>query len=312
MRILVTGGYGMVGKSLQKLVKFNLTNDHEYFFMSRKECDLREENKVDELFEQFRPDIVIHLASCVGGLYENMNNNYKYLTENTRIHLNVVDCCDKYGVKRLINILSTCIFPNENVTYPLTSDQLHNGLPHESNIGYAYSKRILHVASGLLQKKNKNINIVNITPTNLYGENDNYNLESAHVVPALINKMYIAKKNDTIFEVRGAGNAKRQLLYVDDLSQVIMRFVDMELEEKEISVIVSPPEREEKQIKELVEILCEIYEYDKEKVKYNKSYDEGQGKKTTNEKEIAEYMQVEWTELKEGLRRTIASFIRGS
>lgn len=309
MKILVTGGHGMLGKSIQKLVKNNLTNNHEYFFISRKECDFRDANSVHDLFNQLQPEVVIHLASCVGGVYQNMNNNYNYLTDNVRIHLNVVDCCDKYNVKRLINILSTCIFPNENVTYPLTSDQLHNGLPHDSNIGYAYSKRFLHVASGLLQQKNMNTKVVNITPTNLYGENDNYDLKSAHVIPSLIHKMYLAKKNNTPIEVCGTGNALRQFLYVDDLAKVVIAFIDIELDKNKISAIVSPPEKEEYRIKELIEMISEIYEYDKRNITYNGSYSDGQEKKTTNEKEVAKYIKdIEFTELREGLQKTIKAF----
>jgi GDP-L-fucose synthase len=319
MKILVTGGYGMLGTSLQKIIKENLKKNlkenlkenHEYIFLSSQDCDLRDEIEIESLFHKFKPNIVVHLASRVGGVYQNMNNNYTYLIDNTKIHLNIVNSCDKYNVNLLINILSTCIFPNDNIVYPLTSDQLHNGLPHDSNIGYAYSKRILHVASELLQKKKKDFKVVNITPTNLYGANDNYHLQASHVIPGLIHKVYNAKKNNTSLEVYGTGSAIRQFLYADDLAKVIIHFIDYEFSSQcnEISVIVSPPESDEISIKDLIHTICDIYEFDTTNIIYNTNYSDGQYKKTTNDNEIKKYIKdIQFTPLKEGLQHTISYF----
>lgn len=313
MRILVTGAYGMLGTSLQKMInkeqKETNKGIHEYKFISSKECDLRNEIDIHSLFYSFKPHIVIHLASCVGGVYQNMNNNYAYLMDNTKMHLNILNCCEKYNVIRLINILSTCIFPKENVNYPLTSDQLHNGLPHESNIGYAYSKRILHLASHLLSQKNKDFKVINITPTNLYGENDNYNLQASHVIPGLIHKVYNAKKNNTPLEVYGTGSAIRQFLYADDLARVIIKFIELEIIENEVSIIVSPPEKDEISIKDIVETICNIFDFDTTNILYNTSYSDGQYKKTTNDDEIKKYIKdITFTPLDIGLKDTIQYF----
>ena len=127
MKVLVTGGFGLVGHSLQKIVKD--THYHEFVFVSSKNGDLRDINAVNNLFDLHKPDVVVHLASCVGGVYANMSKNYDYLVDNVRINTNIVDACDRFGVKRLVSCLSTCIFPDKNIIYPITSDQLHNGLP---------------------------------------------------------------------------------------------------------------------------------------------------------------------------------------
>jgi GDP-L-fucose synthase len=231
--------------------------------------------------------------------------------DNTKMHLNILNCCEKYNVNRLINILSTCIFPKDNVDYPLTSDQLHNGLPHESNIGYAYSKRILHLASHLLSQKKEDFKVINITPTNLYGENDNYNLQASHVIPGLIHKVYNAKKNNTPLEVYGTGSAIRQFLYADDLARVIIKFIELEINENEneVSVIVSPPESDEISIKNVVETICNIFEFDTTNIIYNTSYSDGQYKKTTNDDEIKKYIKdITFTPLDTGLMDTIQYF----
>jgi GDP-L-fucose synthase len=315
MRILVTGAYGMLGTSLRKIIEKDgscagILKDHLFYYLSSKECDLREIDKVESLFSKFKPQIVIHLASCVGGVYQNMNNNYTYLMDNTKMHLNILNCCEKYNVTLLINILSTCIFPKDNIDYPLTSDQLHNGLPHESNIGYAYSKRVLHLASHLLSQKKEEFKVINITPTNLYGENDNYNLQASHVIPGLIHKVYNAKKNNAPLEVYGSGLAVRQFLYSDDLASVILQFIELNVEnENEISVIVSPPESDEISIKNLVETICDIYEFDTTNIIYNSLYSDGQYKKTTNDQEIKKYIpNFNFTPLKKGLTKTIDYF----
>jgi len=310
LRVLVTGGSGLVGKSLQKVVNLLDNKDLEFYFLSSKDCDLRESDKVSEMFEKLKPNVVVHLASCVGGVYANMNKNYTFLVDNIKINMNIVENCKKYNVKRLINILSTCIFPDKGVKYPLTSDQLHNGLPHSSNIGYAYSKRVLHLASKLLSD-NGEIEIVNLTPTNLYGEYDNYNLMNSHVIPGLIHKTYLVNKSNgeeklTLF---GTGKAKRQFLYVDDLSRVILNFITLKLDNNQVSCIVSPPASYEIEIKNLIKEICKVFKYNGE-ILYDTSYSDGQYQKTSNNDELKKYLKdFEFTSLEDGLKNTINYFI---
>lgn len=307
MKILITGAFGMVGKSIQKIVNLNPTLD-DFIFLSRNDCDLRSQSQVDVIFEKHQPDIVIHLASCVGGVYDNMSKNYTYLSDNVKININIVDACKKYNVKKLINVLSTCIFPDKNINYPLTSDQLHNGLPHSSNIGYAYSKRVLHLASSLLTN-DTNIKIVNLTPTNLYGEFDNYNLVSSHVIPGLVHKAYISKQTNTPLKVYGTGKAIRQFLYSDDFAKVILKFANTEFDEKCISCIVSPPESDELSIKNLVEKIVNTIHFSGETT-YHTSFSDGQLKKTTNNDELYKYISdFTFTPIDTGLTSTINYFV---
>lgn len=308
-RVLVTGAFGLVGKSFQKIALQKDDLDYEYVYLGRKDCDLRNLTDVMQCFNNYEPTIVVHLASCVGGVYENMSKNYQYLMDNIKINTNIVDACKKYRVSKLINILSTCIFPDKNVAYPLTSDQLHNGLPHESNIGYAYSKRVLHLASQLLTQNKENVTkVINLTPTNLYGENDNYNLTASHVIPALIHKTYNAIQNNTNLQVYGSGNAIRQFLYADDLSKVIFYFIQNDYEQSEISCIISPPEKDEVSIKQVVEYICNAYDF-KNNVVYDTNYSDGQIKKTTNDDELKNYINnFEFTSFDKGIKETVLFF----
>lgn len=307
IKVLVTGGSGLLGKSLQKIVKEEWHLDYEYKFLSSKDCDLRNKEGVFNLFENYQPNIVIHLASCVGGVYDNMSRNYDFLINNIHINTNIIEACKNFGVKKLINVLSTCIFPDLNIKYPLTSDQLHNGLPHYSNIGYAYSKRILHVGSELLSEHG--VKVINLIPTNLYGENDNYNLKSSHVLPALIHKTYLAKQNNEPLVVYGSGEALRQFLYVDDLSKIINYFSRSDIDKNSISCVVSPSENHEKSIKDVVSIISELMEF-KGEIIYDTSYSDGQYKKTATDKELKNYLpDFKFTNIKDGLKETIDYFV---
>ncbi len=297
MKVLITGGSGLVGKHLQEIVR----DDSNWIFLSSKDCDLRIEEMVFQLFEYHKPNVVIHLASKVAGLYGNMENNYDFLMDNLKINSNIVSACKKYNVEKLINILSTCIFPDENISFPLSSDQIHNGPPHSSNSGYAYSKRFLHIASNLLS----NTTVINLIPTNLYGKYDNYNFKSSHVVPALIHKFYLCKKNNCNVIAKGDGSALRQFLYAGDLAEIIVYFTN-KICNKNISVIVSPDY--ETSIKNLIDILTELFNF-KSEIIYDKSFSNGQHKKTTSSKELLEQIPFfEFTDLKTGLNKTIEYF----
>jgi len=314
MKILVTGAYGLVGKSFQNLVatcKASFGDDNLYYYMSRSDCDLVDITSVKTMFMSISPDVVVHLASCVGGVYDNMSKNYDFLMNNAYINTNIVKCCKDFNVKLLINILSTCIFPDGSVSYPLTSDQLHDGLPHHSNIGYAYSKRLLHVESELLSTTGTKV--VNLIPTNLYGPNDNYNLASSHVIPGLIHKTHIATETSSELKIYGTGAALRQFLFVDDLSKVIYNFIHdnnvwHNSISNSISCIVSPPESDEVSIRDLVSYITEVYGFTG-KVVYDSSFSDGQLKKTTTDMELKRlYPLFQFTPLKSGLQQTIQFF----
>lgn len=308
MIILVTGSSGLVGLSLQKIVNENKENSkHTFHFITRNDCDLTDSKSVYGIFDKIKPDIVIHLASGVGGVYENMNNNYNLFLQNIRINTNVIDACHVNKIKTFISVLSTCIFPDKNVTYPLTADQIHNGEPHYSNNGYAYSKRILHLGSLFL--KENGCNVINLIPTNLYGENDNYNIKKAHVIPALIHKAYIAMKiessNDSWFpselKINGSGNALRQFLYVDDLSNIIYSKINSD---ESGDYIISPPPSQEISICELVNKITTIIKY-KGIISYDTSKVDGQIKKTA-----LSNLDYNFTDIDTGLKNTIDYFIK--
>jgi GDP-L-fucose synthase len=145
-KILVTGGSGMVGKSLQEIMP-------DATYLSSKDCDLRNEKQVLHIFNIQQPEIVIHLAAKVGGIIDNINKPAEYFTDNVLMNTLLLDCAYKSNVKRFIGILSTCIYPDVVENYPMDEDALHLGPPTQTNFSYGYAKRCLGVQADSYNKQ---------------------------------------------------------------------------------------------------------------------------------------------------------------
>lgn len=303
MKVLVTGGSGLIGNALKEIIGETET---DYIFLSSKQCNLKDEMEVNLLFENIKPDIVVHLASVVAGLYGNMSNNYNMFIDNVKMNTNILNACNKFNISRLINILSTCVFGND-LRYPLTSSQMHDKLPDSSNEGYAHAKRILSIGSEILTK-NSNTQVVNLIPTNLYGKYDNYNLENGHVLPVLIHKLYLAQQSNTPLNIRGTGIARRQFIYANDFAKIILHFIKCTLSKQYNSLIVGPPEKDEISIKKLIHALVKEFKF-KNEIVYDSSFSDGQYKKTVDNTELLEYIpDFKFTCLESGLKDTIEYF----
>tara|TARA_R100000008_G_scaffold13898_1_gene6782 strand:- start:1000 stop:1911 length:912 start_codon:yes stop_codon:yes gene_type:complete len=204
MRTLVTGGKGLVGSTIESFYK----PDRQYVNLMHVEDIIRyiTRNKIDS---------IIHCAAKVGGIKANSEQLGDFYYENIIMNSNVLEAAKETGVKKVVSFLSTCVFP-DNATYPLTPDQMHNGEPHPSNYAYAYAKRMLEVQSRAYRDQ-YGCNFVTVIPCNIYGPNDNFNLDSGHVIPSLVHKCYLAKKNNTDFEIWGSGRAYREFIYSYDV-----------------------------------------------------------------------------------------------
>ncbi|KAL6077343.1 GDP-L-fucose synthase, variant 2 [Balamuthia mandrillaris] len=193
-RILVTGGTGLVGRAIRECVEQEdpATRVQEsWIFLSSKDADLRSPAEARKVFEKHQPTHVIHLAARVGGLFENMRYKVEFWRENIAINDNVLELSREFKVAKLVSCLSTCIFPDKT-SYPITEAMIHNGPPHDSNVGYAYAKRMLDVLNRCYHEQ-YGCQFTSIVPTNIFGKHDNFNLESSHVIPGLIHKLYLAK-----------------------------------------------------------------------------------------------------------------------
>jgi len=212
-KILITGGTGMVGQAFKELLP-------QASFISSRDCDLRSRSETIKLFKRETPDYVLHLAAKVGGVKANSENLGSFYYDNITINSNVLECARQFKIKKLISLLSTCIYP-DIVNYPLTEEQIHNGAPHKSNYGYAYAKRMLDVQSRAYREQ-YGCNFITVVPNNLFGEYDNFHLEDSHLIPAIIRKVYEAKENNTHVLLWGDGKPLREFTYSKDLAQIVL------------------------------------------------------------------------------------------
>jgi len=291
-KVLVTGGYGMVGSAVESQIK-----------LSRETCDLTNPRQTNKLFKLIKPDGVIHCAGKVGGIGGNSNYKGEYFHDNLMINTNVIESARKAGVKNLVAFLSTCVFPDK-VKYPLTVDQIQLGEPHESNYPYAYAKRMADVQIRAYREQ-YDINYTSIIPSNIYGPNDNFSLEHGHVMPMLIHKLYLAKKNKTNFTVWGSGKPLREFIYSKDIAK-IAEWALFNYEETDPLIISGD---EEVSIKDLVGLLVDEFKF-KGKVIFDKTKPDGQLRKPSDNSKIKELMpDFEYTPFEQGIKETVNWFI---
>ncbi len=303
MNIIVTGGTGLVGKAIQEI-----KNNYPFltfYFLSSKDADLTNYGQTKDLFISLNPQMVIHLAACVGGLFKNMNYKVDMYEKNILINLNVLKICHELKVSKVVSCLSTCIFPDDT-SYPINENMLHDGPPHDSNDAYAYAKRMLEIQSKAYQQQ-YNDNFICVIPTNIYGEHDNYSLEDGHVIPALIHRCYLAKKKKEKFIVRGTGKPLRQFIYSLDLAKLIMWSL-LEYQEKE-SIILSVDEDEEMSIGEVAGLIAQSFNY-QEFMEFDDSFSDGQFKKTADNTLLRTFNPgFQFTKMEEGLKKSVSWFI---
>ncbi len=220
-KIVVTGGSGMVGKSLKKIMP-------DAIYLSSSDYDLTSERGVALMYHELKPEAVIHLAAKVGGIIDNINKPGEYFTDNVLMNTLLVEYAKFHNVKRFIGILSTCIYPDKVDNYPMTEDMLHQGPPTPTNFSYGYAKRSLAVQIDAYNKQYET-KYQYLTPCNLYGEHDKFG-ENSHFVAALIKKIHEAKtRGDDKITLFGTGTPMRQFMYSDDLAKIIKKCLDEEI-----------------------------------------------------------------------------------
>jgi len=255
------------------------------------------------MFETIQPTHVIHLAACVGGLFKNMNNKVEMLEKNLMINYNVVKCAHDFKSEKLVACLSTCIFPDK-VTYPIDETMLHEGPPHNSNDAYAYAKRMLEIHCAAY-RENFGDNFVCVTPTNIYGHHDNFDIENGHVLPVLIHKCYLAKKNNQEFVVRGTGSPLRQFIYSEDLAKLILWTMENFNGD---NIILSVPESHEISIGDVAKIIARCFDYE-DHIIFDASFSDGQYKKTVSADKIMNLVgEFDFTHIEKGIKKTVEWF----
>ncbi len=304
MTIIVFGGTGLLGKNLRQYRFDTYQGGNDWIFLGKKDCDLTKFDSVVSTLTRYKPICVINLAGYVGGLYKNIRENVKFFEENMLIGMNVIKACCECNVQKLISILSTCIYPDIVPSYPITEDMLQCGPPHTSNPGYSYSKRMIDVLTTLYNNQ-YNTKYITLILGNMYGPYDNFNLEDSHMIPGLIHKCILAKKNKTDFIVYGSGIPLRQFTYARDVGKIISNIVENYPDITPINVSI----QNEYTIREFAEIIANKVGYTGNII-YDTTKDDGQYKKTVStERFLSLYPETTFTDINTGISKTIDWFI---
>jgi GDP-L-fucose synthase len=270
-KIYIAGHKGMVGSAiLRRLQKDGFTN---LLTRGSKELDLKSQAAVQDFFEKERPDHVFLAAAKVGGIMANNTYRAEFLYDNIMIQSNVIDAAYRAGVKKLMFLGSSCIYP-KMAPQPLKEDSLLTGLLEPTNEPYAIAK-ITGIKMCDAYRDQYGSNFISVMPTNLYGPNDNYDLNNSHVLPALIRKFHEAKVNNAPSVLLwGTGTPRREFLHADDVADACLYLMQHFNEPGLVNVGVG----EDLEIRELAALIKKIVGYTGE-IKYDTSKPDGTPRK---------------------------------
>lgn len=312
--VLVTGGSGLIGSALRSACGSDLK--YQFIFASSRDCDLTDYDATRRYFRMIAPDSVIHLAAAVGGLFKNMRHKVDMFEINMMVNMNVLRVCHELGVNKVISCLSTCVFPDDKArTEQINETMLHTGPPHESNYAYAYAKRMLEVHSRCYREQHGR-NYVCVIPTNVYGPWDNFHLDDAHVIPALIHKCYLAKQQGLPLVVSGSGEPLRQFIYSRDLALLLIWTLEHYDANTESgagagSLILSVDPADEISIAQVVHHIVDAMEFDND-ILYDTTLSDGQFKKTADNSKFKRIYGTDspfaFTPIRRGIQETVNWF----
>ena len=301
-KIFVAGHNGMVGSAIvRKLKELGYT---KIITKSRKELDLINQFQVNQFFHFERPEYVFLAAAKVGGIKANDDFRADFIYENIMIQSNIIKASHANGVKKLLFLGSTCIYPKMS-PQPIKEEYLLTGLLEPTNDAYAIAK-ISGIKMCQSFNKQYGTNYISVMPTNLYGPNDNYDLNNSHVLPAMIRKFHEAKlegKNEV--EIWGTGTPKREFLYVDDLADachyLMLNYNDSE--------IVNIGTGEDVTIAELAVGIKNIVGFEGD-IYFNTEMPDGTPRKLSDVSKLKEIGWIYKTSLKEGIQKTYTDYVK--
>ena len=300
-KILVTGSSGLVGTHLVSLLKdlgyINIITPRS------NQYDLRKAVDVNSLFTENKPDYVFSLAAKVGGILDNKTFPADFYFDNILINAYIYDACKKFNVKKLISLGAGCGYPL-GANEPLKESSIWDGFPQPESAPYSLAKKMMIIQS-YAYRKQYNLNSCILIPSNLYGEHDNFNLFSSHVIPALIRKFYESKINNKPIEIWGDGSAKRDFIHAHDVCRAM---VEAAKNYKKIDPLNIAFGKQYK-IKDVVELLREISDFSGN-IQWNTDQPSGQSSRefsTANlKKELSHFAPT--IDLRAGLDRTYKWF----
>ncbi|HEY0740034.1 MAG TPA: GDP-L-fucose synthase [Chryseosolibacter sp.] len=302
-RIYVAGHNGMVGSAIVR--KLRASGYGNLILLSSRELDLRHQQQVESFFKNESPEYVFMAAAKVGGILANNTYRAEFLYDNLMMESNVIHQSYRAGVKKLLFLGSSCIYP-KNATQPMKESELLSGYLEPTNEPYAIAK-IAGIKLCETYRDQYGCNFISAMPTNLYGPNDNFDLQTSHVLPALLRKFNEAKSKKTPVTVWGSGKPLREFMHVDDVADACL-FLMLNYNEHEFVNIGSG---EEVSIMQLAEIIKEVTQFDGEIV-WDKTKPDGTPRKLMD---VSKLRSMGWThqiKLKDGIRKVYQAELAGA
>ena len=296
--IVVTGGAGFLGSEV--VARLEAAGCRKIVVPRSREFDLTREESIRNLLERAKPDLVLHLAAVVGGIGANRLHPGEFFYKNLMMGVQLIELSRQYQVPKFVAIGTICSYP-KFTPVPFSEEDLWKGYPEETNAPYGLAKKMMLVQSQAYRQE-YGFNSIFLLPVNLYGPGDNFDLQTSHVIPALIRKCLEAKqRGDVEIEVWGSGEVSREFLYVDDAAEGILLAAERYNDSEPVNLGVG----REIVIKELVHLIAELTGF-RGKIRFDLSKPDGQPRRSLNtgraEKEFGFKAK---TSLEDGLRRTI-------
>jgi GDP-L-fucose synthase len=296
-RVTVTGGHGFLGRPLVRLLEGAGGN---VITFSSHEYNLTQQSEITRMYEDQRPEIVIHLAAKVGGIGANRDNPGSFFYENAIMGIELMEQARRFDVSKFVQIGTVCAYP-KFAPIPFSEDDLWNGYPEETNAPYGLAKKMLLVQSQAYREQ-YGFNGIYLLPVNLYGPGDNIDLHNSHVIPALIRKCVEARERKAAsVEVWGTGKATREFLYVEDAARAIILATEKYNKPEPVNVGSSV----EISIKDLVELIVELTGFEG-KIEWDRTKPDGQPRRKLNvDRAQKEFGFRSSTPFRKGLQETI-------
>jgi len=300
-RIFVAGHRGLVGSAIRR--RLERAGYSNVATASREQLDLRDQAAVNYWFRDHRPEYVYLVAGTVGGILANSTRPAEFLYDNLMIHATVVEAARLFDAKKLLYLGSSCIYPRE-ATQPITEDQLLQGPLEPTNEAYAIAK-VAGIRLCQSYRRQYGCNFISAMPTNLYGPNDNFDLNSSHVLPAMMRKFHDAKERGVReVEIWGTGTPRREFLHVDDLADACVFLMENYEDEGHINVGTG----EDIQIRELAELVRSIV-YPEAEIVHDLTKPDGMPRKLLDVSKLHDHGWKHRTDLEDGIRQTYAWFL---
>ena len=297
-RIIVTGGAGFLGRAVcEELHRYG---PDQIVIPRSRDYDLRDMDAIQQLLQSAKPDVIIHLAAVVGGIGANRSNPGRYFYDNAIMGIQLLEAARLHGIAKYVQVGTICSYP-KHTPVPFREDDLWSGYPEETNAPYGLAKKMLLVQAQAYRQQ-YGVNAITLLPVNLYGPHDNFDLQSSHVIPALIRKVLDARDagRDSV-EAWGTGRASREFLFVRDAARGIVMAADRYDDPDPVNLGAG----QEITIRDLAERIAEHCRYSGQ-FRWNESQPDGQPRRcldTTRAREKFGFQAA--TSLDDGLRETI-------